>query len=133
MNTADELEPGRQKPDKQIFQEVLSGQGNLDLPPPRPFPISDQAQPMVNFLSFGDVEWLWTYIIGVETHAITLMKFSEMISFRTYFFVGKLSHSGFVCVCVCVCVCVFLAVLWGMWDLSCLPRDQTCASCSIEA
>ena len=112
MNTADELEPGRQKPDKQIFQEVLSGQGNLDLPPPRPFPISDQAQPMVNFLSFGDVEWLWTYIIGVETHAITLMRFSEMISFRTYFLLESLVILG-LCVCVCVCVCAFSWLCYG--------------------
>ena len=109
MNTADKLEPGRQKPDEQIFQEVLSGQGNLDLPPPRTFPISDQAQPKVNFLSFGDVEWLWTYIIGVETHAITLMRFSEMISFRTYFLLESLVILGLleslVILGLCVCVC----------------------------
>ena len=59
-----------------------------------------------------------------------------MISFRTYFLLESLVILGLcVCVRVCVCVCVFLAVLWGMWDLSPLPRDQTCTSCigSIEA
>ena len=65
--------------------------------------------------------------MGVETHAITLMRFSEMISFRTYFLLESLVILD-LCVCLCVCVCVFLAVLWGMWDLSPLPRDQTCTS-----
>ena len=66
---------------------------------------------MVTFLSFGDVEWLWTYIIGVETHAITLMRFSEMISFRTYFLLESLVILGLleslVILGLCVCVCAF--------------------------
>ena len=46
--------------------------------------------------------------MGVETHAITLMRFSEMISFRTYFLLESLVILGLcVCLCVCVSVCVF--------------------------
>lgn len=44
--------------------------------PPALLPIPDQVQPMEILLSFFPCggEDLWSYIIGVETHAIIIMR-----------------------------------------------------------